>query len=278
MLLSVITINRNNSKGLQYTMQSIVGQGFKDFEYIVVDGASTDNSVDIIKLFEPDSRLHWISEPDKGIYNAMNKGIRMAQGDYVVMINSGDALIHSNVLERMSDQLRLKGNPDILYGNIIKRWPNGRTLRDPQFTDGNITMFNFYTGTINHVGTFARRALFTTVGYYDEDMKICSDWAWFLNSIALHGAKVSHCDIDTVFFDMTGVSESDGKHAGLIRQERRQVLEATLPQGILADYDRYASDIRVCRRLHRHPVAWRLVRLIERLLFKWERLTRKTSY
>ena len=89
MILSIITINRNNSAGLEKTMRSVASQSFKDFEYIVIDGASTDNSVDVIKRFERDFlHLRWVSEPDKGIYNAMNKGLRMATGDYIQIMNS----------------------------------------------------------------------------------------------------------------------------------------------------------------------------------------------
>ena len=93
MKLSIVTINRNNAKGLEKTMQSVATQTYREFEYIVVDGASSDNSTEIIKAQEAGfAHLKWVSEPDSGIYNAMNKGVRMASGDYVQILNSGEAM------------------------------------------------------------------------------------------------------------------------------------------------------------------------------------------
>ena len=102
MKLSIVTINRNNAVGLQKTMQSVASQSFRDFEYIIIDGASTDNSVEVIKNLEAEfDHLKWVSEPDTGIYNAMNKGIRMATGEYVQILNSADCLAAEDVIERM---------------------------------------------------------------------------------------------------------------------------------------------------------------------------------
>ena len=127
MKLSIITINRNNAQGLKKTMQSVVEQTSNDIEYIVVDGASTDESVDIIKSFADQRLIRWVSERDNGIYNAMNKGIGMAQGEYVMILNSGDYLATPQVIEQMNEKLVDKGQPDILYGNMIKIWPDGKT-------------------------------------------------------------------------------------------------------------------------------------------------------
>lgn len=270
MILSIITINRNNAEGLQKTMQSVVDQTFDQFEYIVVDGASTDTSVDIIRSFEKHRPIKWVSEPDNGIYNGMNKGIRMASGDYIMILNSGDYLAGPNVIEQMSQAISEAHFPAIFYGNIIKIWPNGKTIVDHQI-QGNITMYDFYSGTLNPDGTYIRRSLFDQYGFFDETMKICSDWAWMLNSIALHGEKPVHTNVNSIYFDMTGVSESGSKSQKTILRERRQVLEATLMPSILADYDRYGADIRMMRRIHRHKWAYKIVHFIERILFKLEK-------
>lgn len=121
MRLSIVTINRNNATGLKKTMQSVASQTFKEFEYIVIDGASTDNSVEVIKRLEPQfAHLKWVSEPDKGIYNAMNKGLHMATGEYIQILNSADCLAANDVTERMLVALEDAGRPNILYGNMIK--------------------------------------------------------------------------------------------------------------------------------------------------------------
>ncbi|MBR0539920.1 MAG: glycosyltransferase [Bacteroidales bacterium] len=270
MKLSIITINRNNAQGLKKTMQSVVEQTSNDIEYIVVDGASTDESVDIIKSFADQRLIRWVSERDNGIYNAMNKGIGMAQGEYVMILNSGDYLATPQVIEQMNDKLVAKGKPDILYGNMIKIWPDGKTRRDYQLSV-NYSLFDFYQSTLNPDGTYIRRSLFHQFGPFDETMKICSDWAWMLKTIGLGGAKPSHVNIDTLYFDMTGVSESGERSRQTIQKERRQVLQQTLPAPVLADYDRFAADISLMRRIHRHPWAFRLVRFLERCLFKYEK-------
>lgn len=273
MRLSIITINRNNAQGLQRTIQSVVSQSDKDMEYIVVDGASTDESVSVIKSFADQYSIRWVSERDKGIYNAMNKGIGMAQGEYIMILNSGDYLASPQVVERIGKALIEKGEPDILYGDMIKIWPDGKTLRDNQLRK-DYSLFTFYEGTLNPDGTYIRRSLFEKYGLFDEDMKICSDWAWFLKVVGMGGVKPIHVDIDTIYFDMTGVSEGNENSRQTIIKERRKVLQQTLPAPVLADYDRFADDILFMRRLHRHPWAFRLVRLIERILFKIEKLTK----
>ena len=270
MKLSIITINRNNAQGLKKTMQSVVEQTSTDIEYIVVDGASTDESVDIIKSFADQRLIRWVSERDNGIYNAMNKGIGMAQGEYVMILNSGDYLATPQVIEQMNKKLVDKGQPDILYGNMIKIWPDGKTRRDYQLSV-NYSLFDFYQSTLNPDGTYIRRSLFQQFGPFDETMKICSDWAWMLKTIGLGGVKPSRVNIDTLYFDMTGVSESGERSRQTIQRERRQVLQQTLPAPVLADYDRFAADITLMRRIHRHPWAFRLVRFLERCLFKYEK-------
>ena len=270
MTLSIITINRNNAQGLKKTMQSVVSQTSKDLEYIVVDGASTDESVEVIKHFAEQRDIRWVSERDKGIYNAMNKGIGMAQGEYVMILNSGDYLASPQVVDEMGKALVANNRPDILYGNMLKIWPDGKTQRDRQLRD-DYSLFDFYNGTLNPDGTYIRRSLFAQYGPFDESLKICSDWAWMLKTVGMNGVKPLHVDLDTLYFDMTGVSEGGERSRQTIRNERQQVLSQTLPAAVLEDYDRYATDILMMRRLHRHPWAFRWVRLIERILFKLEK-------
>lgn len=270
MTLSIITINRNNAQGLKKTMQSVVSQTSKDLEYIVVDGASTDESVEVIKHFAEQRDIRWVSERDKGIYNAMNKGIGMAQGEYVMILNSGDYLASPQVVDEMGKALKANNYPDILYGNMLKIWPDGKTQRDRQLRD-DYSLFDFYNGTLNPDGTYIRRSLFAQYGPFDESLKICSDWAWMLKTVGMNGVKPLHVDLDTLYFDMTGVSEGGERSRQTIRNERQQVLNQTLPAAVLEYYDRYATDILMMRRLRRHPWAFRWVRLIERILFKIEK-------
>ena len=140
MKLSIVTINRNNAVGLEKTLLSVTNQTFKEFEYIVIDGASTDDSVNVIRAHESDfAHLKWVSERDSGIYNAMNKGLRMASGDYIQILNSGDCLADDKVTERMHKALVTNGEPSILYGNMVKCFPDGHRLTDKCFAGQEIT-------------------------------------------------------------------------------------------------------------------------------------------
>lgn len=270
MILSIITINRNNAIGLEMTLRSVLSQCVSVFEYIVVDGASTDGSIEIIKQFADrfDGRLKWISEPDSGIYNAMNKGIGMASGEYLQFLNSGDSLVSDDVVERMYNALEKNGYPSILYGNMLKDMPDGKILRDCGFSGRDITLLGFYTGTLNHSPAYIRRDLFEKYGLYDEGLKIVSDWKWYLQAIVLGEEKPIYTDIDVSLFDMNGISETNKV---LDDAERKMVLAGLIPPAILADYENWAFPIEQMRRLKRHPWAYKFVSFLERCLFKVEK-------
>ena len=286
MRLSIITINRNNAEGLKRTLDSVKGQTYKGIEHIIVDGASTDDSVQIIESYVRDVScmmydVLWISEPDKGIYNAMNKGIRKATGDYIQILNSGDILAAPDVTERMMAELqRAYSQPlpkrngvskgvAILYGNMLKDYGNGRVRRDTcggeMYTPESFLYF--YNGTLNHDCAYIRRDLFEKYGLYNEQMKICSDWEWYVRAIVLGGEKPVYTNVDVTIFDMNGVSESKGKNAELIQKERREYLEKILPASVLRDYDRFAFPMLQYQRLKKYHL-WPLVHFIERILFK----------
>ena len=270
MILSIITINRNNAAGLEKTMRSVVSQMGGDFEYVVIDGASTDGSVEVIRSFEASlgERLKWISEPDKGIYNAMNKGIRMASGAYLQFLNSGDCLCADDVTERMLGALKENGIPSILYGNMLKDMPDGRILRDRCFAGKDITFLGFYRGALNHSPAYIRKALFEEYGLYDENLRIVSDWKWFLQVIILGKETPVYVDMDVTLFDMNGISETN-KTLG--KTERERVLNELFPESILADYEQWSFSIDQMKRLKRHPWAYRIVWFIERVLFRIEK-------
>lgn len=265
MILTIITINRNNAAGLEKTIRSVLSQTRTDFEYVVVDGASTDGSEDVIRHLAPafGDRIKWVSEPDDGIYNAMNKGMRMASGEYFQILNSGDCLAADDVTERMLAALEEKGRPSILYGNMIKCFPDGRKYLGTGFSGYPITMVGMYLRSLNHDPTYIRRDLFDKYGMYDENLKIVSDWKWFFQAIVLGEEVPEYVDIDVTLFDMTGISETN---LALRDQEKRQALEELVPPGILADYDRWAESIYMVRRLKKHPWAFRLVWFLERYL------------
>ena len=275
MVLTIITINRNNAAGLEKTMQSVLSQTCVDFEYVVVDGASTDGSVEIIRRYADHfgDRLKWISEPDKGIYNAMNKGIRMASEEYLEFLNSGDCLVSETVVANIYQALKDTGSPSILYGNMLKDLPENRIRKTSHFSGKEeFTLLRFYFGTLNHSSAFIRKSLFDKYGLYDESLRIVSDWKWFLQAIVLGEEKPVYVNVDVSLFDMTGVSETNPE---LTKKERKEVLSTLIPAPILADYDGWAFQLEQMNRLKRYPWAYKMVWFLERCLFKLEKWARK---
>ena len=219
-------------------------------------------------------RLKWLSEPDCGIYNAMNKGIRMADGDYIQILNSGDCLASEDVTELMLSELDNKDKPSILYGNMIKCLPNGHRLVDKCFAGNEITLLGMYTGTLNHDPVYIRRDLCEKYGLYDESLRIVSDWKWYFQAIILGDEKPAYVDRDITLFDMTGISETN---LPARNEEKRKELCKLLPSTIIADYDAWASDIDLVKRLRRHPIVYKLVWFLERCLFKLEKIQMRKS-
>lgn len=278
MRLSIVTINYNNAEGLRKTLASVVSQTYKSIEHIIIDGASTDDSVNVIESYVRDVScmkcdVLWVSEKDKGIYNAMNKGIRKASGDYVQILNSGDILAEGDVVERMVMELERNEYPSILYGNMLKSYDMKTIINRDTCGSGMYTpdsFMYFYKGTMNHDCAYIRRDLFEKYGLYNEQMKICSDWEWYVRAIVLGGEKPVYTNIDVTIFDMNGVSESRGRNAELIKKERREYLEKILPATILHDYDIFSFPILQYQRLKKYHL-WGLVYFMERVLFKLEK-------
>ena len=272
MHLSIITINYNNALGLERTLGSVAEQTYGDIEHIIVDGGSSDDSVGIIREYASRQAFPviWSSERDKGIYNAMNKGIGKATGDYIQILNSGDMLAAPDVTERMMaaiTNLQSTGKrSDFVYGNMIKKdYSSGRIIGKSKQVEYSLR--NYYSGTMNHDCCYFHKTLFTTYGLYDESLKIVSDWKWFLQAIGLGQLQPEYVDIDMTVFDASGISETNLELRNL---ERRQVLERLLPPAILSDYDAHAFEVEQMNRLRRRHL-YPLVYFIERVLFKLEK-------
>ena len=273
MLLSIITINRNNAAGLEKTMRSVATQTCKECEYVVIDGASTDNSVEVIKKLESEfAHLKWMSEPDSGIYNAMNKGIRMATSDYIQILNSGDILADPYVVEKMYKTLEAEAYPEIMYGNMIKDSVNGNKIRDKGFAGRKPTMIDFFHSTLNHDPAYIKRCLFEKYGYYREDLPITADWRWYVEAIPFGGVEPVYVDIDVTVFDMTGVSETQLTKREI---ERDEELQRILPLGVYQDYKKYHFPMEQWRRIKKNGVVYKLFYFAERVIFKCEKRSDK---
>lgn len=261
--LSIITINLNNAPGLKKTIESVVSQTSGDFEFLVIDGGSTDRSLDIIRQ-NKDKIFYWSSEKDKGIYHAMNKGILASTGEYCQFLNSGDYLLDSTVTERMLADL-----PDfpIVYGNKTMV-VNGREVVEKSFAGRQITLLDMYRSTLFHACAYIKRSLFEKYGLYDQSLRIVSDWKFYLTAVGLHGERVFYRDIDMVWFDPGGISSTNKE---LDRKEREAVLKSVLPESIRCDYQNFARDSIIISRLKKNKIAWFIVVNIYRLLFRFDK-------
>lgn len=220
--LSIITINYNNCDGLLKTIKSIVNQTWKDFEYIVIDGGSTDGSVEVIKEYA-DRINYWVSEPDKGIYNALNKGVAVATGEYCNFMNSGDCFYSLDVLEKV-----FSGNPiaDIICGN---------TQLDYLKTPPQEISFDFlFNSSVCHQCAFIRTSLMKKYGY-DEKYKIVADRKFFVQALILDNCSYQAIDVNVVKYDITGFS---AQNPVLSRLEYDKVLTELIPERIRLDYGR----------------------------------------
>lgn len=222
--LSIITINYNNRDGLRKTIESVVGQTFRDFEYIVIDGGSTDGSVVIIKEYA-DRIDYWVSEKDKGIYNAMNKGALAARGEYTLFLNSGDSLLDNSVLSHVFENNLFA---DIVCGNIIS--DKGGTMFAPEM----VTMEYFILGCLPHPSSLIRRKLFD-IHPYDENFKIAGDWEFFLYHLIVGNVTYQHIVVNITLFDTTGISSSTNKDMHDV-QLRREAINRILPPRVAKDY------------------------------------------
>ena len=226
MKLSIITINFNNKAGLQKTINSVITQTFKDFEWIIIDGGSTDGSKELIEQY---SRYitYWVSEPDNGIYHAMNKGILQAKGGYLQFLNSGDELYSATILNELFE-LDLYG--DIVYGNVIYK-KNDKKLKLKKYNEPLSLSYFISIKTINHQASFIKRSLFKEK-LYNEHFRIVSDWEFWILQI-INGRIFQYIDKTFVFFDYTGLTS---KTSELQKEENQQVIN-NLPWAIKKDLD-----------------------------------------
>lgn len=296
MKLSIITINYNNADSLRKTLASVAAQTYRDIEHIIIDGGSTDGSVDAIMEYvtaNPDRdpffkhTIKWVSEEDSGIYNAMNKGIEIALGrrvvnsfnrselvedknkvlpDYIQILNSGDILAAPDVTERIVAEIEKVEYPELLYGNMIKKdYATGKILGKSKEVEYSLRQY--YTSTMNHDCCYIRRDVYDKYGLYDESLKIVSDWKWFLQAIGLGKVKPVYANVDVTIFDASGISETNLE---LRNKERRQVLEDVLPPAMLADYTKYTFPMEEYNRLKKYHL-WGLAWFVERVFFKLEK-------
>lgn len=259
MKFSVITINFNNAEGLRSTIESVISQTCADFEFILIDGGSTDYSVDIIKNYD-DKIDFWLSENDDGIYNAMNKGIGHANGDYCVFMNSGDCFICDTVLETV---YKCDSDADIIVGKVAID-EKGSIISPPPLS-GKLTFYHLYSGAIPHQGAFIRTSLLRKYPY-DENLKIAADWKFFIQSLVFENCSILFLDEYVAMYNLDGVSSSNPE---LMSHEKELILSSMFPIRVLEDYKRIKESECLTQTL---TPALKMHYRIDRLLYNMGKL------
>lgn len=247
MKISLITATYNSAETLRDTMQSVLNQTFKDVDYIVVDGGSKDATMDIVKEFEPqfEGRLRWVSERDKGIYDAMNKGVRMAQGDIVGILNSDDFFASDKVLETVNNAFTENPTIEGVYADVryVDWHDTGKTVR--MFSGKDFKREKLCWGKMPpHPSFYVRRGCYDKCGLYSLDYPICADYDMFVKMI--WEANIKTLYINDVFVNMrSGGTSSSGirVHRKIMKERMRCVCEHNLPSNFFKQTSRYFEKI-----------------------------------
>ena len=247
MRISLITATFNSAETLRDTMQSVLNQTFKDVDYIIVDGNSKDATMEIVKEFEPrfEGRLRWVSEPDKGIYDAMNKGVRMAHGDVVGILNSDDFFASDDVLEKVNAAFTENPTIDGVYADVrYVDWNDtSKTVR--MFSGKDFKRKKLCWGKMPpHPSFYVKKECYDKFGLYSLDYPICADYDMFVKMIWEGNIKTLY--INDIFVNMRsgGTSSSGIKvHSKIMRERMRCVREHNMPSNFLMQTSRYFGKI-----------------------------------
>ena len=202
-LISIITVAYNNKNGLKETIKSVINQTYRNFEFVIIDGGSNDGSKELLESYSSQIDF-WVSEPDKGIYNAMNKGIRKASGEYLIFMNSGDRFSANDILEKIIPHFN---NEDIVYGNAYYELENRKKYEYK--IPSKITIGSLLKEPICHQSAFFRKELFEKYGMYDENNKIASDWTFMMDIFVHHNISQKYINEFISIFEKTGISSTN---------------------------------------------------------------------
>ena len=247
MKISLITATYNSAETLRDTMQSVLNQTFKDLDYIIIDGGSKDNTLDIVMEFEPkfEGRLRWVSERDKGIYDAMNKGVRMAQGDIVGILNSDDFFASDHVLEKVNDAFTENPAIDGIYADVRYVDWDDTSKKVRMFSGKDFKREKLCWGKMPpHPSFYVKRECYDKFGLYSLDYPICADYDMFVKMI--WEGNINTLYINDVFVNMrSGGTSSNGikVHKKIMKERMLCVREHKMPSNFFMQISRYIEKI-----------------------------------
>lgn len=236
--LTIITVNLNNKAGLQKTVESVFAQTFREFEYIIVDGASVDGSIEEIrKIYNPDyHRFKVISEPDSGVYEAMNKGIRAASGQYLLFLNSGDFLVDEHVLQEVFKE---DHSADFLLGKCHVS-ENGKVIWTSDPPD-YVTFGFLYTQGLAHQSTFIKKDVFLQNGLYNENFRYNADIEYWYRTIILKDCTTARLSLIVSDYNKHGISHLEREN-NQYKKEKELILSNPMFRRFIPDYDSWSKE------------------------------------
>jgi glycosyltransferase involved in cell wall biosynthesis len=230
--VSVITVSYNSITTIKDTINSVLAQTYPDIEFIIVDGSSTDGTVELIRSFG--NRItKFVSEPDKGVYDAINKGIRLATGDIVGILNSDDFFYDNTVIEKVSECLNHE-NTDAVFGDVQFFNPSkpGNIVR--YYSSGNFKTSKFKFGFMPaHPSFYVKRELFEKFGYYKIDYKIAADYELILRFLLINNIKYKYLEMPFVSMRTGGLSNRSFRSNFTLNKE---ILRACNENGVKTNY------------------------------------------
>lgn len=255
--LTIITINYNNNLGLIKTIESIINQTWTDFEFIIIDGGSTDESLSTIKKYERHI-TYWVSEKDKGVYDAMNKGIQLAKGTFVNFMNSGDYYYTNTVLEEIHH--KFKNDVGILYGDSF--YFNEAGYDRIEKTPSKLTFSHFVNSGINHQASFIKRDLFFKYFMYNLEYKISSDWEFFIYVLCKKNEPYEYLQKTICYYDFSGIS-AIAENLHIYHQERETIMKKHF-SSFYEDFVYYNTvidrRIRKVYRIKNNKILWSILK------------------
>ncbi|MGA0899771.1 MAG: glycosyltransferase family 2 protein [Luteolibacter sp.] len=217
---SIITICLNEAEGIRRTCESIEAQTYRNFEWVVVDGGSTDGTLEILETYKHQIQT-FVSGPDGGIYEAMNKGLALASGDYMLFMNGGDSFASEDVLQKVSDA----PPKDLIYGDVYLGHARGNLATYPDVMSRGYLLRNM----VPHQATFYRRTLFEQYGNYDTRYRIAGDYELYIRLLEVHRVSYHHIAKPLAVFDLGGISASK-RHRILRKQENHAIRMKHFPR------------------------------------------------
>ncbi len=244
MTVSIVTATFNSGATLRDTMDSVLRQDYDDWEHIIVDGASNDDTLGIIREFEPryGGRLRWISEPDRGIYDAMNKGIAMAAGEVVGILNSDDFYTSSDVLSTVAREIR---EFDAVYGDVHYVDPADPATRVRYYSSAGFRRWKMRMGFMPaHPSFYCRRTVYSRFGLFDTDFPVAADFEQLLRLIYVNRVTTKYIPKDFVTMRTGGASSSGVEsHKRILRDHLRAYRKNGVRSNLFLESLRYAYRI-----------------------------------